>query len=142
MSEEFEPGQMVILVRNVSLPGIPAGARGKIVSRRKYPSGDIIYDVEFVIRRTVVMRAHEREIELEFEAIPPWTHTVPMRNLALSVRTFNTLRRAGLYNMGEILERFQRGDKEMLGIRNFGKESLDELRGALTERLRVGTDNG
>ena len=141
MSEEFEPGQMVILARNVFLPGIPLGTQGKIVSRKKYPSGDIVYDVEFVIRKTVVMRAHEREIELEFEAIPPWTYTVSTEDLTLKVRTFNTLRRAGLYNMGEVLERFQRGDKEMLDIRNFGPKSLDELRGALAKRLRAGTDS-
>jgi len=43
---------------------------------------------------------------------------------ALSVRTFNTLNRAGISSISLLLEK---SDCELLGIRNFGPKCLDEI---------------
>jgi hypothetical protein len=48
------------------------------------------------------------------------------------VRAYNCLKRAGITKVGEILKRMEKGEDEMLAIRNFGKKSLDEL----VEKLR------
>lgn len=74
------------------------------------------------------------EIEEVEEAIPPRVYEMPIEDLELSVRAFNCLRRAGLTKVGEILERLQKGDEEMISIRNFGKKSLEELKEALDEK--------
>ena len=49
-----------------------------------------------------------------------------------SVRPFLTLLEASP-KIGEVLERLQQGEEEVLAIRNFGRKSLDEL----LERLEV-----
>jgi DNA-directed RNA polymerase subunit alpha len=49
------------------------------------------------------------------------------------VRVYNCLKRTGITNVGEVLERLAKGNEEMMSIRNFGPKSLTELR----ERLRA-----
>ena len=44
------------------------------------------------------------------------------------------LKRAGITKVGEILKRMEKGEEEMLAIRNFGKKSLDELVEKLGEK--------
>jgi len=68
------------------------------------------------------------------EAIPPRIYEMQIEDLDLSVRAFNCLKRAGLTKVGEILDMLQKGDEEMMAIRNFGKKSLDELKEALDEK--------
>jgi DNA-directed RNA polymerase subunit alpha len=53
---------------------------------------------------------------------------MPIEQLKLSVRTFNCLKRAGITTVGELLER---GDTELLAIRNLGQKALEEVRGQL-----------
>ena len=43
------------------------------------------------------------------------------------MRAYNCLKRAGITKVGEVLERLQQGEEEILAIRNFGRKSLDEL---------------
>jgi DNA-directed RNA polymerase subunit alpha len=47
------------------------------------------------------------------------------------VRAFNCLKRAGIAKVGEIIERLERDEEELLAIRNFGQKSLDELKESL-----------
>jgi len=54
--------------------------------------------------------------------------------LDLSVRVFNSLKRAGITNIGEILELMDKGDDAVLSIRNFGVKSLLELRDKMVEK--------
>ncbi len=72
----------------------------------------------------------EREAD---EGIPQTIYETPIEDLDLSVRAYNCLKRAGIIQVGEIVERLRRGDDEMLVIRNFGQKSLDELK----ERLQA-----
>ncbi|MFQ6057754.1 MAG: DNA-directed RNA polymerase subunit alpha [Anaerolineae bacterium] len=71
------------------------------------------------------------EEEVVEEAIPAHVYETLIDDLDLSVRAYNCLKRAGITKVGEVLERLQKGDEEILVIRNFGKKSLEELKEAL-----------
>ena len=65
--------------------------------------------------------------EVKEEGIPSRVFDAPIEELELTVRAYNCLKRAGITKVGEILRRMEKGEEEMLAIRNFGKKSLDEL---------------
>jgi len=67
------------------------------------------------------------------EGIPAWIYDTPIEELDLSVRVYNCLKRTGITKVGEVLEKLEEGEEEMLTIRNFGAKSLAELR----EKLAV-----
>ncbi len=58
----------------------------------------------------------------------------PIENLDLSVRVFNSLKRTGIYTVGEVLELLEKGDEAVMSIRNFGEKSLQELRQKMQEK--------
>ena len=68
------------------------------------------------------------------EGIPGRVFDAPIEELELTVRAYNCLKRAGITKVGEILKRMEKGEDEMLAIRNFGKKSLDELVDKLHEK--------
>jgi DNA-directed RNA polymerase subunit alpha len=68
------------------------------------------------------------------EGIPIRIYDAPIEELELTVRAYNCLKRAGITKVGEILRRMEKGEDEMLAIRNFGKKSLDELVDKLREK--------
>src|SRR5205823_2471001 len=53
----------------------------------------------------------------------------PLEDLDLSMRTANALKRANINTVSQVLAL---NDSDLLGLRNFGQKSLDELREALT----------
>jgi DNA-directed RNA polymerase subunit alpha len=57
--------------------------------------------------------------------IPLEQYNIPIEQLTLSVRTFNCLKRAGITKVGELVER---GEQELMTIRNFGQKALEEVR--------------
>jgi DNA-directed RNA polymerase subunit alpha len=63
--------------------------------------------------------------------ISPDVYNTLVETLALSARTLNCLKRAGINRVGEVLSMPKR---ELLKIRNFGQKSLDELYDKLAER--------
>lgn len=63
--------------------------------------------------------------------IPSKLYDVPIEDLDLSVRAYNCLKRAGITKVGQVLEMTE---DDLLGVRNFGRKSLDELRDRLQER--------
>jgi len=73
------------------------------------------------------------EEEAEEEGIPAHVYEMLVEDLDLNVRVYNCLKRTGITNVGEVLERLEKGDEEMMGIRNFGPKSLVELK----EKLRT-----
>ncbi|HRJ42241.1 MAG: DNA-directed RNA polymerase subunit alpha [Caldilineaceae bacterium] len=73
--------------------------------------------------KTVVVEKQEESSE----GIPTRIAEAPIEELDLTVRAYNCLKRAGITKIGEILKRMEKGEDEMLAIRNFGKKSLDEL---------------
>jgi len=62
--------------------------------------------------------------------LPPDRYNTPIEDLNLSVRAFNCLKRSGLMTVGQVLEK---SEDELLGLRNFGRKSYDELREKLVE---------
>ncbi len=76
----------------------------------------------------------EEEEEPDPNALPPEIYETPIETLDLSVRVFNSLKRTGITNVGEVLEMLERGPDAMLAIRNFGEKSLDELVTRLKEK--------
>ncbi|OQA46306.1 MAG: DNA-directed RNA polymerase subunit alpha [Chloroflexi bacterium ADurb.Bin325] len=63
----------------------------------------------------------------EGHAVPSRIFDVPIEDLELSVRAYNCLKRAGITKVGEVLEKLEKGEDEILAIRNFGRKSLSEL---------------
>jgi DNA-directed RNA polymerase subunit alpha len=61
----------------------------------------------------------------------PDYYDLPIESLDLSVRVFNSLKRTGITNIGEVIEMLDKGEDAMLAIRNFGEKSLEELLDAL-----------
>jgi len=61
-------------------------------------------------------------------SIPDEKYNMPVEQLDLSVRTMNCLRRAGITTVGELISK---GEKELLGLRNFGQKSKQELEARL-----------
>lgn len=78
----------------------------------------------------------EEEVETveEGTGLPSEVYEIPIEQLDLSVRVFNSLRRTGITSVGEVLEMLALGDDTLLTIRNFGQKSLNELKAQLRER--------
>jgi DNA-directed RNA polymerase subunit alpha len=77
----------------------------------------------------------EVPVEVEEEGgIPSKIYETPVEDLELTVRAYNCLKRAGITQVGEILEKLKKGQDEILAIRNFGQKSLDELMERLEEK--------
>jgi DNA-directed RNA polymerase subunit alpha len=61
-------------------------------------------------------------------ALPAHLYEMPIEKLDLTPRAYNSLKRANISKVGELLEM---SEEELLSVRNFGKKSLDELRDRL-----------
>jgi DNA-directed RNA polymerase subunit alpha len=72
--------------------------------------------------------------EVESDGIDRQIYELPIEDLELTVRAYNCLKRAGITQVGEILEKLKKGQDEILAIRNFGQKSLDELMERLEEK--------
>jgi len=70
--------------------------------------------------------------------ISPDVYNTLVETLALSARTLNCLKRAGLNRVGEVISIPK---TELLKIRNFGQKSLDELYDKLAERNMLPEDD-
>jgi DNA-directed RNA polymerase subunit alpha len=75
----------------------------------------------------------EEEPAEEETGFPSEVYEIPIEQLDLSVRVFNSLRRTGITSVGEVMEMLSMGNDTLLTIRNFGQKSLDELRTQLQE---------
>lgn len=87
----------------------------------------------------------EVPVEIETEGgIPSKVYETPIEELELTVRAYNCLKRAGITQVGEILEKLKKGQDEILAIRNFGQKSLDELMERLEEKgfLKILQEDG
>ena len=59
---------------------------------------------------------------------------MPIENLDLTVRVFNSLKRTGITTVGDVLELLDKGEDAILSIRNFGDKSLTELKEKMIEK--------
>ena len=72
------------------------------------------------------------------EVVSPSNTDMPIEELELTVRAYNCLKRAGITQVSEIIEKLQKGPDEILAIRNFGQKSLDELIDRLETKEFIG----
>ncbi len=59
---------------------------------------------------------------------------MPIENLDLTVRVFNSLKRTGITTVGDVLELLDKGEEAILAIRNFGEKSLVELKEQMADK--------
>ena len=78
----------------------------------------------------LVVSQMEEEKQLIRLSIPDEKYNMPVEQLDLSVRTMNCLRRTNIATVGELIGK---GEKELLGLRNFGQKSLQEIKERLEE---------
>ena len=64
------------------------------------------------------------------DALPPNVLDMPIEDLDLPMRAYNSLKRNNIVKVGQLL---QLQDEDLLRMRNFGKKSLDEMK----DRLRM-----
>ena len=76
----------------------------------------------------------EAETEEPEEIVSSEVFEIPIEQLDLSVRVFNSLKRTGITSVGEVLEHMSHGDEAMMAVRNFGDKSLSELREKMIQR--------
>ncbi len=69
--------------------------------------------------------------------LPQQVYDTPIEALDLSPRAYNSLKRAGVSKVGEVLEK---NEEELLNVRNFGRKSLDELRERLILKKFIDVD--
>jgi len=84
------------------------------------------------------MVEEEEPVEPEDEIVD-----IPIEELDLSVRVFNSLKRTGITTVREVMELNTKGDDALLSIRNFGVKSLTELKDKLEEHgylLEINSD--
>jgi DNA-directed RNA polymerase subunit alpha len=94
------------------------------------PREALIEAAKILVRHFSLITGFAGEVEAEAvpeSEIPSRVYDTPIEELELSVRAYNCLKRAGITKVGEVLERLKKGRDEILGIRNFGQKSLDEL---------------
>lgn len=75
-----------------------------------------------------------KESEPAINHIASEANDTPIENLDLSVRVFNSLKRTGITNVGDVIELLGKGEEAIMSIRNFGEKSLDELRQKMHEK--------
>jgi DNA-directed RNA polymerase subunit alpha len=85
----------------------------------------------FTLAEAEMEGLEEEEAE---EGLPSEVYDMPLDQLDLSTRVFNALRRAGVKNVGEVIEMLDEGGEDaLLAVRNVGAKSLDEIKESLRE---------
>jgi DNA-directed RNA polymerase subunit alpha len=87
-------------------------------------------DIGGVTEESLMIAAQEEEEPRVANEV----YETPIENLDLTVRVFNSLKRTGITNVGEVLDMLEKGEEAMLSIRNFGEKSLEELKERLMEK--------
>jgi DNA-directed RNA polymerase subunit alpha len=72
-------------------------------------------------------------------ALPPNMLDMPIEDLDLPMRAYNSLKRNNIVKVGQLL---QLTDDDLLRMRNFGKKSLDEMKERLRMRGFMAPDDG
>ena len=68
------------------------------------------------------------------EGIAPEVYDIPIEDLELTTRTYNSLKRADITKVGQLL---QMEEKDLLAVRNLGSKSIDEIKDKLVEHNYV-----
>jgi DNA-directed RNA polymerase subunit alpha len=79
---------------------------------------------------TIGLEPQQQEPPTGVPVLPPNMLDMPIEELDLPMRAYNSLKRNNIVKVGQLL---QLKDEDLLRMRNFGKKSLDEMK----ERLRM-----
>ena len=90
-------------------------------------AGIMIEHLRHIAGVTEITLGPAPKIELGDSRLSSEVYDTPIENLDLSVRVFNSLKRAGITTVGEVIELLDKGQDAVMSIRNFGDKSLDEL---------------
>ncbi len=93
------------------------------------PVDAISHSADILIKQLSPFASYVAVSEVEEEqlvrlSIPDEKYNMPVEQLDLSVRTMNCLRRGGILTVGELINK---GEKELMDLRNFGQKSKQEL---------------
>lgn len=98
---------------------------------------------EVLVKHLLLVAGVEEEApeeEIDEDGIPAHVYEMLIEDLDLNVRVYNCLKRTGITNVGEVLEKLEKGEEEMMAIRNFGPKSLFELKEKLQDRGLLWTE--
>ena len=116
--------------QNARLGARITGWRIDIKSATAAEAERIAVEVKPAAAKEAVLAGEKRRLL----AISTEQYEMPLEQLGLSARVFNSLLGAGITKVGEVLEK---DDKELLGVKGFGKKALSELKERL-EALELG----
>ena len=94
------------------------------------PAEAINQGADILIRQLTPFVDYAKVVKIEEEkeslrlSIPEEQYNMPLADLDLSTRTLNSLRRAGINTIGELIGR---EEQELMALRNFGQKSKREL---------------
>jgi DNA-directed RNA polymerase subunit alpha len=79
----------------------------------------------------------EEDVDLgggDHKGIPSEYSDKPIEDLELSVRVYNSLKRAGISTIGDLMEMIDKNGGSLMNLRNFGEKSMVELKDKLKSR--------
>ena len=97
-------------------------------------AGILIEHLRHIAGVTEITLSPAPPVEEEDERLSNEVFDTPIENLDLSVRVFNSLKRAGITTVGEVLDLLNKGEDAVMSIRNFGDKSMDELADKMREK--------
>lgn len=97
-------------------------------------AGILIEHLRHIAGVTEISLSPAPPVEEEDERLSSEVFDTPIENLDLSVRVFNSLKRAGITTVGEVLDLLNKGEDAVMSIRNFGDKSMDELEEKMREK--------
>ncbi|HKJ26055.1 MAG TPA: DNA-directed RNA polymerase subunit alpha [Anaerolineales bacterium] len=103
-------------------------------------AGILIEHLRHIAGVTEITLSPIEEEEEEDGRLTSEIYETPIENLDLSVRVFNSLKRAGIITVGEVLELLEKGEDAIMSIRNFGEKSMDELIEKMSEKGYLDSD--
>jgi len=103
-------------------------------------AGILIEHLRHIAGVTEISLAPVEEEEIIDGRLTSEIYETPIENLDLSVRVFNSLKRAGIITVGEVLELLEKGEDAIMSIRNFGEKSMDELVVKMSEKGYMESD--
>ncbi len=99
--------------------------------RRFVKSSDILVRYFTLLANYRAQIADIDKAPLSSLPIPQKIFDTPIEELDLSVRAYNCLKRSNITKVGQVLSM---NEDDLLGVRNFGEKSLQELRERLLAR--------
>ncbi len=97
-------------------------------------AGILIEHLRHIAGVTEITLSPAPKEELGDSRLSSEVYDTPIENLDLSVRVFNSLKRAGITTVGEVMELLDKGQDAVMSIRNFGDKSMDELVDKMREK--------